>query len=89
MTRIVTAPTVTKDQNRSGVGIVILSALPPPLAQTVTGKLTGIATGTDIDEAMIGLQIIEGVRDHHALGKRGEVMIIGGHFPGVYRVPSR
>ena len=58
------------------MGIVHTAIGPPPDAEAVTGKFTGIMAGTQLDVAHIEPHVIEAVRNDHALGKALEIVII-------------
>ena len=53
--RIVTAAAIAQQQEGGGVWVVELSLVEPPVAQTVTSKLTRIAAGAQIEEAYVVL----------------------------------
>ena len=55
MARVVAAAPITENEKGGGIGIVELSMLPPPVADAVTSKLTGIRSGADVDKAMVAL----------------------------------
>jgi hypothetical protein len=59
------------------VRVVIASALRPPVSEAITGELTGLLTGVQMDVADILFEIIEAVRNDHPLGQTGEIVVIG------------
>jgi hypothetical protein len=49
----------------------------PPLPDAVTGKLAGVMTRAQVHRPEVALEIVHSVRDNHAQGRAGEVMVEG------------
>src|SRR5919106_4278866 len=74
--RIVASSAITQHQDRCRLGIVTTAIVIPPVAETVTGKFTGIMADSQLNIADIESQIIEAVRDDDTFRKATKVMII-------------
>lgn len=73
--RRVASATIEKHQDRIGMRITPLSdAIPIPF-DTVAGKLGGVVRETNVDVAPIAKRIKDAVRNDHAIGPTGEVMV--------------
>jgi len=80
MTGTVTAATVTKHQDGSGIGVFVVAIGIPPVAETIAGEFTGVVADTELDVANVEIQIVEIVGDDDPFRKTGEVMVIGLEF---------
>ena len=76
----IAATTVTQNQDRSGMRVVVASISVPPVAEAVTGKLTGVMACAKLDVAHVALQVVECVGDDATLGKAVEIMVVGFQF---------
>ena len=61
----------------------------PPLPQTVTDKLDCVATAAKVDQHLVKFYGIDAVRNHHAVGKALEIMVVYGDGVVIYNFPSR
>ncbi len=80
MAGTITATTVTRHQNGSGLGIMLFAISVPPVTKAITSKFTGVMAGPDLDIANIEAQIVQTMRNNDAFGKTGEIMIVGLDF---------
>lgn len=72
---VATAP-ITQDQERSGLRIVILPLVIPPIPQTVAGEFAGIFAYSQIDVAGVVADIINPMWNNHPFSEAGEIMVI-------------
>src|SRR5664279_377412 len=78
--RAIATSAITLYQNRSGFWEKYATMLKPPEAQTITGKLTGILAGANMNIAKIVLSVIDPMRNNDAFRQTGEIMVIGMQF---------
>jgi len=73
ITGVATA-TITKQQT-AGIRIMRAAMPLPPMCNTVTAKLTGVAAGIEVDIALVSRQIIKAMRNHFAFAGTGKIMV--------------
>src|SRR5574341_147680 len=75
MATIVIPSTVTLYHNRSGIWIIILAIVTPPIFQIVTGEFTGIFASAKMNIALIQWKIINAMWYDDSFGKTIEIMV--------------
>lgn len=70
------AATVTEQQQRMGLGVVVLQVLDPHTPQVVAGELGGVAVGAQGHVALIGVDVINAVGNDPAIREAGKVVVI-------------
>jgi hypothetical protein len=75
LSRRIPAAAVTRQEDRCSIGISLLADPVPVPGKTVAGELAGVVPQADVDVASQMHVIVNSVRDHHAVGPTGEVMI--------------
>src|SRR5438445_4180417 len=70
------APTaVAQEQQLVRLGITLTSVTPPPIQQRVGGKAAGVMTNAQVHVSFVEPQVVNAVRDDHALAARGKVVV--------------
>lgn len=59
------------------MGVLRSSLVVPPVPETVTSKLAGVATRAQVDVARVALQVVNAVGDDDTFGKAVEIVVIG------------
>src|SRR4051794_33859099 len=75
MAGAVAAPAVAEQQDRTRPGIGRPPLTLPPSLEAVAGELAGVVTGPEVHVALVPLHVVEAVRDDHARGEAGEVVV--------------
>ena len=72
----VTAAPVTEDQNGGGLRIEFAAISGPPVTKAITGELTGVVAGSDLDIAYIEVQIVQTMGNNDPGGLALEIVVI-------------
>ncbi len=76
--------TVTENQDRGGVRVVVDAIGGPPMTEAITRKFTGIMTGTQWDIADIEVPVITTMRNNDPISITGKIVVVGEElFPRV------
>src|SRR2546425_6092440 len=73
----VAAATVAQPQDRGGLGITSFANTVPIPAKALTGKLARVVRQATVDRPTVAHPIVNTVRNEHAVGPTGKIMIEG------------
>ena len=75
LVRGVAPAAITHQKDRGRSGIALLSNPVPIPTQTVTGEQAGVVRQSNVDVSTIANAVVDPMRDDHAVGPTGKVMI--------------
>ena len=66
ISRTITPTPIAQQQNGRRLWIVNLTMMGPPMVDRITGKLSGVPTGPNLDIPFVVLEVIQPMRDGYA-----------------------
>lgn len=83
----ITPTPIAQQQNGRRLWIVNLTMVCPPMVDRITGKLSGVPAGPNLDIPFVLLKVIQPMGDGYSFGQRLPVMVVDSNGLSVVAVP--